>query len=127
MLMDYEPGSVDSLCGRFACRLTVNEWESLAEALQLTPRELDIVQCLLLGKSEIGVGRDLGISTNTVHTHLGRIYRKLEVRSIAGLILRIFATHIEHIRQAAKDARASCPLAAEQPTACRLYRLISTG
>ncbi len=124
MLIDHEPGSVDSFCGRFACRLTGDEWESLAEALQLTPRELDIVQCLLLGKSEIGVGRDLGISTNTVHTHLGRIYRKLEVRSIAGLILRIFATYVEHVRRPAEDARASCPLAAGQPAAYHLYRLI---
>ncbi|MDO8631471.1 MAG: LuxR C-terminal-related transcriptional regulator [Phycisphaerales bacterium] len=124
MLVDREPGSVDSLCGRFACRLTVDEWESLAETLLLTPRELDIVQCLLLGKSEIGVGRDLGISTNTVHTHLGRIYKKLEVRSIAGLILRIFTTYVKHVRLAAEDARASSPLGAGQPAACRLDRLI---
>ncbi len=124
MLIDHEPSSADSICGRFACRLTVDEWESLAEALQLTPRELDIVQCLLFGKSEIDIGRELGISTNTVHTHLGRIYRKLEVRSIAGLILRIFATYVEHGRRAAKDARASSPLAAGQPADCHLDRLI---
>ena len=127
MLIDHEPGSGDSFCGRFACRLTVDEWESLAEALQLTPRELDIVRCFLLGKSEIGVGRDLGISTNTVHTHLGRIYKKLEVRSIAGLILRIFTTYVEHVRRAAKDARAACPLGEGQPAACHLQRLIYSG
>jgi len=102
----------------------VDEWESLAEALQLTPRELDIVQCLLFGKSEIDIGRELGISTNTVHTHLGRIYKKLEVRSIAGLIRRIFASYVEHVRRAAEDARASCPLGAGQPAACHLDRLI---
>jgi hypothetical protein len=46
------------------------------------------------------------------------------VRSIAGLILRIFTTYVKHVRLAADDARASCPLGAGQPAACHLDRLI---
>jgi DNA-binding CsgD family transcriptional regulator len=80
------------------CRLTEEEWNRLAELLQLTPRERDIVRRLLLGESEARAGLSLGISNHTVHTHLGRIYRKLEVRSAAGLILRVFAAYLEIAR-----------------------------
>ena len=80
------------------CRLTETEWESLNARLQLTTRELEIASGVLLGQSEPAIAVALGISTNTVHTHLGRIYRKLGVHSAAGLILRIFAEYLESTR-----------------------------
>jgi len=95
--MDEVQRSFDGLHGPCRCRLTAEEWDALAELFQLTPRELDIVRCLLLGKCETAIGLELGISVNTVHTHLGRIYRKLEVRSVAGLLLRVFSVYVDQI------------------------------
>lgn len=81
------------------CFLTDDEWQTINFELQLTNRELDIVMGVLHGLSEPAIAVRLGISTNTVHTHLGRVYKKLRVRSVAGLILRVFARYLESTRK----------------------------
>jgi DNA-binding NarL/FixJ family response regulator len=48
---------------------------------QLTPREKEILQSLSRGNSFKLIGADLGISIDTVRTHIKRIYDKLHVRS----------------------------------------------
>jgi len=63
----------------------------------LTARELDVVKGIMLGQTEAGIAVQLGISTNTVHTHLGRVYKKLGVHSAATLILRVFAAYVDCI------------------------------
>ena len=49
-------------------------------SLGLSPRECDILEALAAGESNKELARRLGISPNTVKTHLARIYDKLEVR-----------------------------------------------
>lgn len=51
----------------------------------LTPREAEIARMLADGMSRPGVAKALGVSTHTVGTLSGRIYRKLGVRSRAHL------------------------------------------
>lgn len=82
------------------CLLLDPEWDLLNDHLLLTAREREVVNGILQGKSEAGVAVALGISTNTVHTHLGRVYKKLSVRSAAGLILRVFAAYVHIFRPA---------------------------
>jgi DNA-binding NarL/FixJ family response regulator len=48
---------------------------------QLTPREKEILQSLSRGNSFKMIGAELGISLDTVRTHIKRIYDKLHVRS----------------------------------------------
>lgn len=48
---------------------------------QLTPREKEILQSLSRGNSFKLIGAELGISLDTVRTHIKRIYDKLHVRS----------------------------------------------
>jgi DNA-binding NarL/FixJ family response regulator len=48
---------------------------------QLTPREKEILQSLSKGNSFKLIGADLGISLETVRTHIKHIYDKLHVRS----------------------------------------------
>lgn len=67
------------------------EWRSLAAALGLSPRECGIVRAVFDGASEKGTARELGLSPHTVHTYLWRVYRKLQVRSRAELLVRVFA------------------------------------
>jgi len=50
------------------------------EALGLTPREAEIVQCLIGGATNADVGRALHVSPGTVKKHLDNIYTKLGVR-----------------------------------------------
>ncbi|HEY5638175.1 MAG TPA: response regulator transcription factor [Burkholderiales bacterium] len=52
-----------------------------SEDAALSPREREILNAISRGYTYAEVGKLHGISAATVHTHLRRIYRKLEVRS----------------------------------------------
>lgn len=54
--------------------------EGAARSLRLSPRELEIIEALAAGESNKEMARRLGISPNTVKTHLSRVYEKLEVQ-----------------------------------------------
>lgn len=54
--------------------------EAAIRALGLSPRECEILDRLAAGRSNKEVARDLGISPNTVKTHVARVYEKLEVQ-----------------------------------------------
>lgn len=54
--------------------------EAALRSLGLSPRECDILDRLAAGRSNKEMARDLGISPNTVKTHIARVYEKLEVR-----------------------------------------------
>jgi len=73
---------------------------SLAEAKQLSPREMEILALTAEGLSNKEIGVRLDISLGTVRTHLANIYEKLHVR---------FRTEA-----AAKYLRLSPPVAAKQ-------------
>lgn len=53
--------------------------DAAARSLGLSPRELEIVEALAAGESNKEMARRLGISPNTVKTHLARVYEKLDV------------------------------------------------
>lgn len=44
---------------------------------RLTPREQDILDCLVKGQQNLSIARSLGISEATVKAHLTSVYRKL--------------------------------------------------
>jgi DNA-binding CsgD family transcriptional regulator len=48
-------------------------------SLGLSPRECEILELLASGQSNKELARTLGISPNTVKTHVARVYEKLEV------------------------------------------------
>jgi DNA-binding CsgD family transcriptional regulator len=54
--------------------------DAAARSLGLSPRELEIVEALAAGESNKEMARRLGISPNTVKTHVARVYEKLEVQ-----------------------------------------------
>lgn len=47
----------------------------------LTPRELEVLECLARGLTREQIGRELYLSVNTVKVHQQSLYRKLEVSS----------------------------------------------
>jgi len=55
----------------------------------LTQRESAIVSRLLAGKRQKEVATELGISVNTVHTHLQRLFRKHAVHSLKSFIQKV--------------------------------------
>jgi DNA-binding CsgD family transcriptional regulator len=64
---------------------------------QLTPQELQIALQVAEGKTNREAGATLFLSPKTVEFHLGRVYRKLGVRSRAGLI-RLLASEASAAR-----------------------------
>jgi DNA-binding CsgD family transcriptional regulator len=54
--------------------------QAAIRSLGLTPRECEILALLASGQSNKEMARSLGISPNTVKTHLARLYEKLEVQ-----------------------------------------------
>ena len=58
----------------------------------LTPRELEIAELVALGKTNIEIGRELWITTNSVKQALKRIFRKLKVSSRAEMVTQLFVS-----------------------------------
>lgn len=71
------------------------QWLSLARSLQLSDRELEIVQCIFDDRTETATARQLGISAHTIHTHLERLYRKLGVSTRCAVVIRVFAEYFK--------------------------------
>lgn len=55
--------------------------EAAIKSLGLSPRECEILEILSAGESNKEMARRLGISPNTVKTHVARVYDKLEVQN----------------------------------------------
>lgn len=53
--------------------------ETLTKPIALTPRERDVLEWIARGKSNTVIGDVLGLSANTVDTHVRRIFLKLDV------------------------------------------------
>jgi len=69
--------------------LSERAWRLVSRSLGLSVRELQIVRGTFDGRTEAAIGADLGISAHTVHTHVERLHRKLQVPDRVGLVLRI--------------------------------------
>ena len=54
----------------------------------LTPQELQVARLVVTGRANREVAEALFVSARTVESHLGRIYRKLGIRSRSQLIAR---------------------------------------
>ncbi len=61
---------------------------------KLTPRERDVLRGLVRGESEVEMALRLGVEPTTVHTHLQRLYSRLDVHSAHEAILRSFALRL---------------------------------
>ena len=60
-------------------RLARHAREASALASSVTPRELQILECVSEGLTIRQVASRLGVSPRTVDAHIGKIYRKLGV------------------------------------------------
>ena len=80
------------------------QWRLIAAALDLSPREDQIVRHIFGSNSERGIALDLGISHHTVHTHVKRLYRKLHVSDRAGVMARILSAFLSLESRRTMDA-----------------------
>lgn len=71
-------------------RMTKNR----GEELDLSERELCVLDCLTRGSSNKSICEKLSISPHTVHAHLRSIYRKLHVHSRAEAVVAVFKSRL---------------------------------
>jgi DNA-binding CsgD family transcriptional regulator len=86
-------------------------WTELARSLLLSKRELQIVQRVFDDRTEAKMAEDLGISSNTVHTYMERLRRKLVVNDRGELLLRIMC---EFLRLTSAPQSALPPICARR-------------
>lgn len=60
----------------------------------LSPRELDVLRGLVRGLAYKQVAGELGVSLDTVRTHIRGIYRKLQVHSVAEAVSRALRSRL---------------------------------
>jgi two-component system NarL family response regulator len=66
----------------------VRQGKKTAPAPPITARERDVLNWLATGLSEKALAERLALSPNTVHTHIGKLYRKLQARSKTEALLK---------------------------------------
>ena len=74
---------------RGASVLSNHAWHEIAGALEITKRELEIVQAVFDNLHETEIARRFKLSPHTVHMHLNHLFKKLNVTTRASLVLRI--------------------------------------
>jgi len=82
---DCQSGKTEAVEGLF----TRARWRELGEYLRLTPRQLAVARLLCADLSNAEIARRLGLSNDTVGTHLRSLYRRLEVASRVGVVVRL--------------------------------------
>ena len=57
----------------------------------LSKKEIEVMICVARGRSTNDISEKMGLSTNTINTHLKRIYHKLDVTDRVSATLRFLA------------------------------------
>jgi two-component system response regulator FixJ len=60
--------------------------EIRARMASLTPREVDVLECLVMGKPNKITAHDLGMSIRTVEVHRAHIMQKMQAHSLSELV-----------------------------------------
>jgi len=87
-------------CKRLEPLFSDGQWLRIADRLQFSRREIEIVRLVFQDAPDQAIADQLAISVNTVHTHLKRLYSKLDVASRAGLVLQIVHEHLADLQEA---------------------------
>ncbi|MBT8430432.1 MAG: response regulator [Gammaproteobacteria bacterium] len=72
----------------------------------LTPREKEVMRCVITGAANKQIAGDLGIAEKTVKIHRSRVMKKLEVSSVAALLLACLQAGVE---PATKPSESGAP------------------
>lgn len=76
-----------ALLGHRAARVDRLEAEKLrARVDTLTPREKEVLRCVIAGARNMQIAHHLGIAEHTVKIHRGRVMRKLRVTTVTELV-----------------------------------------
>jgi DNA-binding CsgD family transcriptional regulator len=69
--------------------LSDNAWSEIAQALAITTREMQIIQGVFDNLTQAAIAQRLNITEHTVHTHLNRLFKKINISTRTELVLRV--------------------------------------
>jgi DNA-binding CsgD family transcriptional regulator len=72
-----------------AAILSDHAWSEIAKALRITTREVQIIQGVFDNLTQKGIASRLDMKEHTAHTHLNRLFKKLNTTTRTALVLRI--------------------------------------
>ncbi len=73
---------------------TSAEWNRIANTLELSARELQLIRALFDNEPELAIAQELGLTTNTVHTYFKQLNRKLGTSNHVGIVVRVVETYM---------------------------------
>ena len=103
-LTSYPSTETDILQRNFSCAVSSNEifskseWEEIVDKLSLSPRQAEVIQRILSGRSDKQIAKDLQISVPTVRTHLNRAFLRFGVQDRIELVIHVFGKFREICR-----------------------------
>ena len=74
-------------------RFCEEAWEAIADKLRLSPGEVKVCREVVAGKPDKEIARALGVSSNTVQTHLKRLYKKRGIQNRTQLTTQVCAAY----------------------------------
>lgn len=86
-----QPALIGSSCAPHDLPLPADVWAKVVQSLALSPQQARIVEALLRGMRDKQIAHEIGLTTPTVRTYLGRIFRRVGVKDRVELILRVFS------------------------------------
>lgn len=103
--------------------LSARAWASIARSLNLSRRQTQIVRAVFDDDKETAIAANLGISAHTVHTHLERIYQKLQAHDRVQLVCLVLNEFLRLTLDATSGlppicgrwAAGDCPLLGQPP------------
>jgi len=78
-------------------KISIEVYASIKEQFDLTPREIEILECILNKQTNPQIADNLNISINTVKFHIRNIYQKLEVNGREEVFETIIVTNRKDI------------------------------
>lgn len=84
------------------------EWGQIVTALELPPRQAEILELLLNGYSDQEMAERLSIELPTIRTHFGRMFDRFHVRDRTALVVALFQAWRD-LEEGPFDTRASRP------------------
>jgi two-component system response regulator FixJ len=88
--------SIRECLGQTANSTTISPDREISQRLaRLTPREREILEQLVIGRSNKTIARELAISPRTVEIHRARVMQKMRAGSLSQLVRMAFAAGID--------------------------------
>lgn len=64
---------------------------------ELTTREREVLALVAMGHTLAQIGKRLGVTRNTVHTHLKRVYQKLGISTRSQAVIQALRLRLIHL------------------------------